>query len=189
MVKFLLAAALLGSVGGVSGGTLAAKLADPSKAEAATVEIALGKPGKKTTLSQPAVGLAAGDQLPRPFDLKHSGGAALAGIALTTTAPVSSALDTDAVNGLQLQIDLCAKRWKSIKETKRYGCPEATVPVILPRPVIGANLALGNLGTLLLKKGKEHLLLTLSLPASAPNTLQGKTSSLTYTFIGTGAAP
>src|SRR4051794_11749846 len=112
MMKFLVAAAVLGSLGGAGGGTLAATMKHSPRER--PVEVALGKPGKKNTLAVPGVALAAGDQLQRPFDLSNSGGAPLAGVALTTTAPFSSGLDTDVVNGLQMQIDSCAKGWKAI---------------------------------------------------------------------------
>src|SRR5207248_3175356 len=53
------------------------------------------------------------------------------------------------------------------------------------RLTVGApNLALGSLAALT-TGSTDHLRVTLTLPASAPNTLQGQSSSISYNFVGT----
>jgi len=53
--------------------------------------------------------------------------------------------------------------------------------------VIGVNLALSNLSALT-TGSTDHLHVTLTLPAAAPNALQGQTSGISYTFAGTQRA-
>ena len=55
--------------------------------------------------------------------------------------------------------------------------------------LIGQDVPLGNLSDLLPRKRKAHLMLTVTLPQSAPNSLQGQSSALTYTFTAVGAGP
>jgi len=182
VLKFLLAAATFGAMLGGGGGTLAASLHHSShQTKVARVGIALGKPGKTNRLTVPSVAVAAGDRMQRPFDLKNSGATTLQMVAMTTTASPSSRLDTDPVNGLQLQIDRCVNPWKQIKKTPQYSCNKPITSVVAPRPVIGTGIALSGLAGLAQHK-VAHLLLTLSLPTAAPNTLQGQTTALTYTF-------
>src|SRR5262245_18951992 len=133
MVKFLLAAALLGSAGGAGGGTLIAVTHKPHKA-LTQVEIALGKPGKKNVLSVPGVALAPGDRLQRPFELGNKSGIAISALTLTTTASASSPLVDDSVNGLQLKIDRCSKPWQYDKKAQVYICKKIVTSVVAPRP-------------------------------------------------------
>jgi len=184
VIKVLVAAAVLGTAGGAGGGSLAAVMHKSQKT--AFVQIAFGSPN---TLSVPGTSLAAGDRVQRPFDLANQGGAALAGIALTTTSAATGPLDTDPINGLQLRIDRCDQKWKQDKKTKAYACKGIALPVVSPRPVIGQDVPLGNLSDLLPRKRKAHLMLTVTLPQSAPNSLQGQSSALTYTFTAVGAGP
>jgi len=182
MLRALLIVAILGSASGAGGGTLAAhlKTANPN-ASAMSVQIALAKPGKRNTLSLPASGLAAGDRVQRPFDLRNRSSAPISAIVLTTVATQSSPLDTDTVNGLQLRVDRCSGRWRYNEALRQYGCKKTITAVVLPRAVIG-KVTLAGVGDIQLKKRKAHLLLTLSLPDSAGNALQGRSSTLTYTF-------
>jgi spore coat-associated protein N len=54
--------------------------------------------------------------------------------------------------------------------------------VLGSRSIIGSNLALSNL--LLGAGATNHLRVTLNLPLTAPNLLQGLSSTITYTFTG-----
>ena len=65
-------------------------------------------PAAANRLSVAATGLVPGDTVSRVVTLSNTGDQALAGIGLTTTASPSSKLDTDAVMGLQLQVDACS---------------------------------------------------------------------------------
>jgi len=55
--------------------------------------------------------------------------------------------------------------------------------VLASVPVIGTNLTLSNLS---LTAGVDNFVrVTLTLPSAAPNTLQGKSSTIQYSFTGT----
>jgi hypothetical protein len=53
--------------------------------------------------------------------------------------------------------------------------------------VIGSSLALGSLNALA-AGGTDHLQVVLTLPSTADNSFQGKTSTVTYQFTGTQRA-
>jgi len=60
--------------------------------------------------------------------------------------------------------------------------------VVASRAVIGSNIAMSNVSDLLTNGTTDHLLMTLTLPSGAGNTLQNKSSTITYTFTGTQRA-
>jgi spore coat-associated protein N len=155
-----------------------------------TVTIALGATGASTNrLNVDASGVAPGDTMQRSFDLINQGSLDLASITLTTSAPTSSLLDTDATNGLQMVIDRCSVAWTEAGSSPAftYTCSGSTSTVLASRAVIGTNLALANLGAL--SAGvTDRLRLTLTLPATADNSFQTKTSTLQYSFTGTQRA-
>jgi spore coat-associated protein N len=157
---------------------------------AGTVQIALGNTGASTNrLTVNASGLVPGDTIQRSFDISNTGSQGLASLALTTTASPSSLLDTDATNGLQMVIDRCSVAWTESGSSPAfsYTCGGSTSTITSSRPVIQSSLAMSGLGTLT-AGGSDNLRLTLTLPSGAPNTLQGLTSTLTYSFLGTQRA-
>ena len=183
MIRIIAVAAAIGAVGGAGGGTLAATVYDKHGGGGSAPKAGLAL-GQKASFAVPGVGLAAGDQMQRPLDLKNMGKKNFAALAVTTAASPSTPLDTDAANGLQLRIDTCSSSWKKLDGTQEYACQKPTRSVVTRRPVIGNGVVLSGLA---LARGKTaHLLLTVSLPDSAPNTLQGQTTSLTYTFTASG---
>ena len=107
-------------------------------------------------------------------------------MTLTTSASPSSALDTDATNGLQMVIDRCSSAWTEAGSSPNftYTCSGSTSTVQASRAVIGTNLSLSNL-TATTAGNTDHLRVRLTLPSSAGNSLQGQSSTLTYTFTGT----
>lgn len=180
MLKFLAAVAMLGSMVGAGGGTLAAKLHGATP-RVPTVKIALGKSGPANRLSVPGVALAAGDRLQRPFDLDNRGTKPLTAVSLTSRARVSSLLSSDRVNGLRLRLTRCSRAF--VRRPAGYGCPGKTTMLLRTRPVLVSGAKLTGLARLAPKRS-AHLLLTLVLPAVAPNAFQGKQTALTYTFTG-----
>jgi len=128
--------------------------------------------------------LAAGDTLERVVKLTNSGSLDLASATLTTTATTTSLLDTDAANGLQMQVDKCSAAWTESAAPYTYTCSGTVTSVVATRAVIGANVALGSLGALT-AGGSDYLRVKLTLPASAPNSLQGLASTLQYRFDAT----
>lgn len=126
-----------------------------------------------------------GESYARSVDLINSGTHDLSTIALTTTASPSSLLDTDATNGLQLQLQRCSSAWteSGISPNFAYTCDATTTSVLATRPVIGTTLALSDL-TATTTSTTDHLLITVTLPSSADNSFQGLTTGLTLTFVG-----
>jgi hypothetical protein len=119
----------------------------------------------------PANALAAGDRAQRVLDLKTGGRRAA---RLIVTARQASPL-TDPKLGMRLKIERCPKAWHP--KGLVFTCPTRTTLSLPDGPAVGVH-KLRKLGG----KGKNHLRLTLAMPASAPNALQGRSAVLLYTF-------
>lgn len=142
--------------------------------------------GPNNRLSVGASNIAAGDTIQRAALVKQSGTISLSGITLTTTATTSSALDTDTTNGLQMVIERCSQAWTESGPPYTYTCAGTTQSVVASRPVIGSNLTLSNLD--LSARASNYLRVTLTLPSSAPNSLQNQSSVIQYDFTATQRA-
>jgi spore coat-associated protein N len=189
--------ALLSAAAAVAGlGTYATFTSTTSATQSAlttgVVQIALGAVGPANRLTLGASSILPGDTMQRAVDLQNTASAgndALASITLTTTASPSSALDTDATNGLHMTIDKCSNAWteSGTSPAFTYTCSGTTSTVLANSPVIGSNLALSNLASLA-SATTDHLRVTLSLPTSAPNSMQNISDQLTFSFTGTQRA-
>jgi predicted ribosomally synthesized peptide with SipW-like signal peptide len=126
--------------------------------------------------------IAPGDTMQRAIDLSYSGTISFGSATLTTSATSSSLLDTDAANGLQIAIDKCSQAWTESGPPYTYTCGGSTSSVLASRALIGSALALSNLT--LTAGSTDHLRVTITLPSSADNTLQNKSSTIDYTFAG-----
>jgi spore coat-associated protein N len=154
-----------------------------------TVAISLGTAGTANNrLTVAASGLVPGDSVQRAVDLTVGGDQDLSGVSLTTTASPSSVLDTDATNGLQMTVDMCSGPWTEggVAPAYTYTCSGTTTALLASSPVIGANLALAGVG--LTTGSTSNLRVTLSLPTSADNTFQAKSSTINFAFTGTQRA-
>ena len=145
-----------------------------------TVSIDLAQPAAPI----PAVttGLLPGDSIARTLTLVNDGNSPLSSVALGVSTTSPSVLTTDPVNGLQLTLKACSVAWTQAGTAPLYTCAGTE------RALTTGGAAIGN-RTLeapasLTPGGTDHLLLTLSLPATADNTFQGKTSTLALTFSG-----
>jgi hypothetical protein len=195
MLKNILASiAVLGATVSIAAlGTFAtftsSTAADQASIATGSVSIALGTPGPANRLTLGASGLLPGDTMQRVVHLSNTGLADsddLGSVTLTTSAATSSLLDTDATNGLKLEIDKCSQAWTESGSSPAftYTCGGTTSSVLSQRAVVGADQTLSNLASLAAGE-TDYLRVTLTLPASAPNTMQGLSSALTYTFVGT----
>ena len=194
LMKLLGSFAVLGAAASITGlGTFATFTSSTSASQSiasGTVSINLGALGAANRLTIGAANMVAGDTVQRAVDLINSGTGSsdpLASIQLTTSASPSSALDTDTVTGLQMSIDKCSVAWTESAAPYTYTCGGTTTSVLSSRAVIGTSLALANLSALT-TGSTDHLHVTLTLPAAAPNALQGKTSGISYTFDATQRA-
>jgi spore coat-associated protein N len=190
----LLTIAALGAAAAIAGvGTYATFTSSTTASQtiaSGTVTISLGATGAATNrLNVGASNIAAGDTIQRSVDLVNQGTLDLSAISLSTTATTSSRLDSDTTNGLQMAIDRCSVPWSEggSAPAYTYSCSGTTSSVLASTPVIGANMALANMGALT-HGATDHLRVTLSLPASAPNSLQSQSSVVQYTFNGTQRA-
>ena len=194
--KLAASAAILAAAASVAGfgtyATFTSSSAASSVFATGSVSIALGAVGPANRLTLGASGLLPGDTMQRVIDLQNNGIAGsddLAAVSLTTSASPSSLLDTDAVGGLQMTIDRCSVPWteSGTAPAFTYACSGTTSSVLPSQKVIGLNLGLSNLASLAAGV-TDHLRVTLLLPSSAPNTMQGLSSTLDYTFVGTQRA-
>lgn len=155
-----------------------------------TVTIALGATGASTNrLNVNATAIAPGDTMQRSVDLSNTGTIDLASVTLTTTATVSSALDTDATNGLQMTIDRCSQAWTEagVSPAFTYTCGGSTSSVLASRAIIGSGLSLSNMSSVT-QGSTDRLRVTLSFPSAAGNSFQGLSSTISYSFTGTQRA-
>jgi spore coat-associated protein N len=189
--KLLASAALLAAAAGAAGlGTFGSFTSTTSASEAVsagTVTIGVGTAGTTDNrLTVAASGIVPGDTIQRAVKLSNSGSQALSAVSLTTTATLSSALDTDTANGLQLSIDKCSTAWteSGTAPAYTYTCGGTVSTVLASVPVIGANLALNNLASLTAGTS-DNLRVTLTFPSAAGNALQGANSTIAFAFTGT----
>lgn len=184
--------ALLGGTAAVAGIGTYATFTDSTSASQAVdsgvVDVSLGAVGSDNRLTVAAADIHPGDTIQRAFKLSNASSDTMASITLTTTATTSSALDTDTTGGLQMVIERCSVAWTESGSSPAftYTCSGTTSSVLASRPVIGSDLALSNLT--LTPGATDNLRLTLSLPSSAGNSLQGQASVVQYTFTGTQRA-
>ncbi|HET6794003.1 MAG TPA: TasA family protein [Acidimicrobiales bacterium] len=158
----------------------------PQQISTGTVTVTLGATGASTNrLTVSATAVAAGDTISRSVDLINSGSLNLASVTLTTSATVSSALNTDTTNGLQMAIYRCSSAWTESGSSPAfsYTCGGSQTTVLASTPVVGSNLSLSNL-TATTAGATDHLEVVLTLPTTAPNSMQGLSSTITYAFTG-----
>lgn len=152
-----------------------------TRVDSAVLSISVADAGDP--LSMPFGGglMLAGDSRNFRVDLVNDGDAALGAVTLASRATASSVLDTDTVNGLQLQVRSCSVVWAV--SGGDYSCGGATKSYYTG-PIVTAGSALSGTSSLPVG-GVDHLLLTASLPSSATgDALEGATSSLEFVFTG-----
>jgi spore coat-associated protein N len=180
--KLLLSIAALGAAASIAGfGTFATFTSSTSASHTiASGTLSLTAPFSR--LGTGASPIAAGDTMQRAVDLSYSGSISFGSATLTTSATTSSALDTDATNGLQIAIDRCSQSWTESGPPYTYTCGGSTSSVLASRALIGSNVALSNLT--LTTGVTDHLRVTVSFPSAAGNTLQNQSSTVSYAFTG-----
>jgi hypothetical protein len=127
-----------------------------------------------------------GDSMTRAVNLVNNGGSPFGSVALGVTAAAPSLLTTDVTNGLQLTVKSCSVAWTQSGPATApvYTC-SGTTNTVGVGPVIG-NTALSGVNSLS-AGGTDYLTFSISLPAAADNTFQGKSAALTLTFTGVQA--
>ena len=203
--KILLSLAAVGAAASIAGlGTYAtftdtaSTTSDPT-ISSGTVDINLGAEGTADNrLSVGATGLVPGDSLQRRVKLTNAGNQDVASVVLTTSASPSSVLDTDATNGLQMKIETCGGLlgWAGGLTTPyQYTCDQLVAgdnaglrsTVLASRAIIGSGLALSNMSSIT-AGATDDMVVTVTLPSTADNTFQNRTSTIDYTFSATQRA-
>lgn len=190
--KLLASTALLAAAAGAAGlGTFGSFTSTTSASQAVTtgtINVALGAAntaGNRLTVT--AGNIVPGDTIQRAATLTNAGNQALASLSLTTTVTgTSTVLDSSAASGLQMTVQSCSTGWVEAGVSPKYtytcAAPGATT-VIASTPVIGAARALGALASLS-PSGVDNLMITLTLPSTADNSFQARTSTILFTFDG-----
>ena len=145
-------------------------------------------------LSMPFSGglMLAGDSRGYRLDLVNNGNVNLSSVTMTSRATASSILDTDTVNGLQLNVKNCTVPWTVSNFV--YSCA-GTQSTVYAGPIVKSNLTISGPSSPASSAAStsvgavDHLLLTASLPTSASgDAFEGATSSLDFVFSGTQRA-
>ena len=124
-----------------------------------------------------------GDSMTRAVDLVNDGTSPLARVSLASAATAGSVLTTDAVDGLQLSVRDCSVAWTQggTASAPTYTCSGSVSTLYSGRAVMDAPLA----GVASLQPGGvDHLVFSLTLPASAGDSFQNKGATLGLTFTG-----
>ncbi len=125
-----------------------------------------------------------GDSLTRAVNLVNDGSSPLGSVTLSTTVASPSVLTTDTTNGLQLAVKSC-----SVPYTQGGTASAATYTCSGTETLVGSGAVVSNMAlagaSSLNAGGTDYLTFSISLPASADNTFQGKSAALSLTFTGT----
>lgn len=155
-----------------------------------TFGLDLANPSAPSQFSVNISGLAPGDFADRLVDVSNSGSINFASVALGITATTSSLLDTDATNGLRLQIDACSVAWTQASAGVAATCGAITTN-LTASTAVSALKAAGPSYTSsfnsLTAAGLDRLRFHYSLPAASVGTA-GLSSVLVYTFTATQVA-
>jgi spore coat-associated protein N len=188
--KVLLSITALAAAAGLAGvGTYASFTGSTSAAQTVstgTMSITLGAVGPANRLTVNATAFAPSDTMQRAVNLNVAGTVDLASMNLTTvdTVGVPTVLSTDTTNGLKIAVDRCSVAWTEagVAPAYTYVCGGTTSVVIATAPIVGAARAMNNM---LIAAGSTNFLrVTISLPATADDTFQAKTATISELFTG-----
>lgn len=159
---------------------------------AGTVTLALGGSGSSNSLSVGAKGMLAGSSVSREVVLDNTGTVGFASVSVGVTASPSNALSTDSTDGLQVQVMACSAAWTATSLSDggySYTCPgtKTTVGAAGPVASYATPVALSAPANTIGASASEALVVEVQLPTGAPNSLEGLSTSLTWTFTGTQA--
>lgn len=185
--RTIFGAALVLGVAGVVGlgafATFTSTVSESQSATSGTMTLTVPGPGATNRLSVTASNIAPGDTIQRAIDLTSGGNLDISGFTLTTTATTTSALDTDATDGLQMVIEKCSLPWTESGPPYTYTCSGTTSTVLATSPWIQSSATLNSLS--LTAGSTDNLRITLTFPSAADNTFQNLTSTVQYAFTAT----
>jgi spore coat-associated protein N len=183
--KILASVALVGTAAAVAGmGTYGAFTSTTNASQAVTsgtVEIGLG--AVNNTLTTAIDGMLPGDSVTKFVTLANTGNSNLGTVTLTTaaTAGTASLLTTDTTNGLKITVESCSVAWTG---PLGANCSGTQGTPLTTSAIVGVHDLGTTLASLTAQKS-DFLKVTTSLPKSADDTFQGKTSTISFTFAAT----
>jgi spore coat-associated protein N len=137
-----------------------------------------------TAFSSNISGMVPGDHAERFVDIHTGGTLTMSALKLASDASCggcsSSALDTDATNGLQFVVDTCDQAW-TLHAGATATCGGTSASVLSTGPVIMSATTMSNVDT---DGTTDHLRFQWLLPSGANDTFQGLTSKIEYVFSG-----
>ncbi len=180
--------ALLAAAAAVSGlatfGNFADSASATTAAQSGVLSLDVGVPGGLRNVIPAAVeGMTPGYSLTRPLNLINDGGLALSSVRLATAATPANALGTDPVNGLQLKLEHCSRRWVEggTDAAPTYTCDQ-TYRLLYSGPLV-SSAQLTSLSSLA-PGGVDNMVFTISLPTTAGSHFQGLNADVTLAFTG-----
>lgn len=178
VVGAAVAVAGLGTFGSFTGSTEAVDAAVDTGVLA--IDVALADGSAPPPYAVPLPTMLPGDAISMPVNLRNGGDVDLSSVVLRSFATDSSRLDTDAVHGLQLELDSCATPWAGTSGS--YSCAGGATELYTGPIAVEAELA----GVRSMAAGTtDHLLATVSLPTTGGDDLQNQRSSLAFVFDAT----
>ena len=170
------AVAGLGTFGDFTGSTEAVD----SGVDTGVLSIDVSAAGTSTPVPVTTASMLPGDVGSFPMDLRNGGDVDLSSLVLASYATESSLLDTDLVDGLQLDLDTCATAW--VRSGYSYSCTGGATDLYAGPVAADVTLA----GAYSLAAGQtDHLLATVSFPTTGGDALQDQQSSLEFVFTAT----
>ena len=127
-------------------------------------------------------GLAAGDQVQRTVDVRNTAGAGgrLQLRVRVTRKGRHSPLVSNRRLGLRVRVDACSRPWRRVKRTHAFTCKGRVRTLLRPVAVLG-KLRLRHAA--LRPHRLMHLRITVSLPGTAPNSMERRGVTLRYRFV------
>ncbi len=128
-------------------------------------------------------GFLPGDSLTRAVTLVNDGSTRFGGITFTSAATAGSILTTDTATGLRLSLRSCSVPWTQGGTASKpsYAC-SGTTRTLASGPAV-TNVPLPTAAALN-AGGVDYLAFSVYLPASADNTFQGNSATLSLSFTG-----
>jgi hypothetical protein len=141
------------------------------------LSIALSPVASTATVPVTTGSLLPGDSTSVPLDLINDGNVAWESVSVATWAARSSLLDSDRVNGLQLELESCASSW--VANGAAYSCADGAQQFYSGPIVTESELA----GAFSLTPGRtDHLLATVSFPTTGGDQFTNLVTDLAFQF-------
>lgn len=119
-----------------------------------------------------------GSSTTKNINLVNDGGVGLKSVSLATVATVSSILDSDPTNGVQMSVQSCSVAWAADGT-----CAGVQRAVLASGPAVRTTTLANPFG--LTAGSIDHLAVTVGLPSSAGDAFKSQSSSLSLTFTAT----